>query len=778
MTEHTVVGQNVPRTDSLAKVTGQAKFMSDLFISDPQLLHAKILRSVYPHARILKVDTSEAERLPGVELILTGRQAPNHRQGLRIYDRYIIAKEFVRSRDDPVAAVAARTADIAEEAIGLINVEYEELPAIFDPEQAFGTNPPVVVHPDLRTYQMNEDVKKDLSDVTHMPNVCGRHKIRQGDVEKAFKEADLIIENRYTADRVAHCQMENDCCVAQMDSDGVLTVWTSQRVIYRTRRLLMQALGLPSSRIRVITAYIGGSFGRFPSADYVAALMAMHTNRPVSIKLTREECFKFTPASVPEVVYVKDGVRNDGTIIAREVRIILNAGAYSHLAPRFAATASYGTAGETYNIPNFKIDSYAVYTNELMNCMHRGVCVPQTQWAIENNMNEIANRLNKNPVEFRKKNIYHDGDRNAYGEVVTSLGVEECLDKVTEFIDLDKPLKRLSNGPWRYGKGIAIGSKFVTEGGATAFVKLHPDGLLELRHGSDEVGQGSDTALAQMVAQEFQVSVDRVRVVRGDSDFVPYADGASGSRTTFMVGNAIKLACDDLKRQMFEIAAPKLNVFPTELDAANGQIFLRVKGPQWGLVNFTELYTLGRRDKGGEIFGVGTYSIQATPVNYDTGQSDRVNACYTHQAHTAEVAVNIETGEVKVLKFGSAYNVGRAINPKMCEAQIEGGMAMAISMAFWEQLTMDRGLVLNSNFTDYRIAAAPLIPDNKNIKSMIVEVPHAEGPYGAKGFGESTICGHAPALQAAIHEATGIWLYDMPMTAERILKAIKDHGMT
>ncbi len=777
MAARKAVGQNLTRIDSLAKVTGQARFMSDQFVSDPELLHAKILWSAYPHARLVRVDPSEAERLPGVEFIITGNHAPEHRYGLKIYDRHVIAKDYVRSLDDPVAAVAATSAEIAEEALKLIIVEYEELPAIFDPEEAFGTDPPVVVHPELESYQKTEDITKDLSDVADMPNLCGHFKIRQGDVDTAFREADLIVENRYTSARVAHCQMENDCCTVQMDADGMLTVWTSQRVIYRIRRLLAQALGLDPSKIRVITSYIGGSFGRFPCAEYVAALMAMHTSRRVNIALTREECFKYTPASVPEVVYVKDGVLNDGTIIARQVRIMLNAGSYSHMAPRLTRTASYGSSGDTYNTPNFKLDAYAVYTNELLNCMHRGVCVPQTQWAIENNMNEIAYRLKMDPAEFRKKNIHREGSRNVYGEVVARLGVVECLDKVTGFIKLDPKHWESGHGPWRNGRGLAVGSKFVTGGEATVNIKLHQDGSFELRHGSDEVGQGSDTVLAQMVAEEFGVDLDHIIVVRSDSAAVPYADGASGSRTTFMVGNAIKIACADLKRQVFDFAAPTLGVPPPDLDTVAGRIFPKSKGPQADSIDLREIFSLGLLNAGQELWGTGTYELKSTPLDYDTGQSDRLNACYTHQAHAAEVMVNVETGEVKVPRFASAYNVGRAINPKLCEAQIEGGLAMAIGMAFWEEVVMRRGTVLNPNFTDYRLPTAAMMPTNDNVRSFIIELPSTEGPYGAKGLGEGVVCGHASALRAAIHDATGIWLYDMPMTAERVLEAFKDHGI-
>ena len=773
MAETSVVGKNVIRVDALEKVTGAAKFCSDLMLGVPGVLCGNVLRSPYPHARILKIDTCEAERLTGVEVVVTSKDAPDKKYSQRgkLADRYVLARDVVRYVGEPVTAVAAETPEAAEEALALIKVDYEELPAVFDPEVAVRSDPPAVIHPDLLDYEMEPERAKVLREI-NMPNVNDYYKIREGDVEKGFGEADLIVENRFSVDGATHCQPEPDCCIAQMGVDGFLTVWTSARVIYRIKELLCKIFGLPISKVRIVSPYIGGAFGRYPEMEQIATLLTLKTKKPVRIALTREEVFQFMPYRTPMIMYIKDGVKPDGTIVAREIKVLHTTGAYASvggLMIRYCAWA----ATQTYRLPNFKIDSYNVLTNEVTCTTFRGVGAPQIQWAIESQMDILAEKLNIDPVEIRKRNILNEGERNALGETTHSIGVRECLDKVADFIEWGRPSEQ-EEGYWRRGKGVGIGNHvFAALGTAEgcAHVRIHEDGTAELRHSSDEVGQGCNTALAQMVAEEFGISIGDVRVVRGDSAVTPYDRGASSSRTTFLTGNAVRLACQDAKRQIFELAAPMLKASLAQLEMSDKRIF--VIGQPERAIMVSDLFSGGPLESGGEIVGKGTYVFPSTPIDPETGQGERIHPGYTHGAQAVEVAVNVKTGQVKVIKAASAFDVGYAINPKLCEVQIQGGLAMGIGLTLYEKVQMDKGRVLNPTFRDYKMATAIQMPARENLKGILVETPHRDGPYGAKGVAEAVLVPVAPAIGNAICDAVGVRMYDLPITAERLLSVLK-----
>ncbi len=773
MAELSVVGKSVIRIDALEKVTGAAKYVSDFMVGAPGMLEAKVLTSPYPHARILKVDISKAQRAPGVKVVVTAKDAPRNNQGMVIRDQPLLARDTVRFIGDPVAAVAAETVEAAEEALSLIKVEYEELPAVFDPEEAMKPDTPVIVHPDFEQYKRTGGERgMALGSVSGLgiPNVCAHYKIRKGDIEGGFKEADLIVENRFTAPRVTHGNLETDYCIAQKGSDGSLTMWNLQRPVHRTKSMLCKLFDLPPSKVRVIAPYVGGSFGRHAVIEQICALLALRTDRPVRLILSREEVFSITHSRVPTITYLKDGVKKDGSLVARELKLVCNAGAYSGYMPRGVLSFSQGAVA-TYRIPNFRLDSYGVYTNELPMHTWRGVGAPQLHWAMESQMDIIAEKLGIDPVELRKRNILNEGEKNVIGETTHSIGVRECLDKVAESIEWGKPSEK-DAGPWRRGKGIAAGGRYGQGGAADCVhIKVHEDGTIELRHGSDEVGQGANTVLAQIAAEEFGISIDRVKVVRGDTAIVPFAGGASSSRTTFYSGNATILACQDAKRQIFELAASVLKVFPHELEIADGKVFVK-ELPQRA-IRISDLFLPGPLDKGGEIIGKGTYYHRITPMDPETGQVEKMQGFYMYGAQAIEVAVNVLTGQIKVLRVSSAYDVGQPINPKLCEGQIEGGLAMGIGPALGEELLMDKGRVLNPNFRDYKMLTATQIPSGQNVKSMLVKAPHRDGPYGAKGLGEVTVMPTAPAIGNAIYNAIGIRIYDLPMTLEKILKCLK-----
>ncbi|MFC2040687.1 xanthine dehydrogenase family protein molybdopterin-binding subunit [Chloroflexota bacterium] len=771
MTELSVVGQSVIRLDAFDKVTGAAKFASDFMVGAHGVLEGKVLTSPYPHARILSIDTSEAQKLPDVKIVLTAKDTPEKNLGTDIKDQPLLARDVVRFIGDPVAVVAAETVEAAEKAISLIKVDYEELQPIFDSEEAMRTDSPVILHHDFEQYRRtattNGATIGKISNI-NLPNVCATYKVRKGDVEKAFEEADVVVENRFVAPRIIHAQMEADYCIAQRGSDGTLTLWSSSKVIYRTKYLLADFFSLPLSKIRIVNPYVGGAFGRRPVIEQFCALLALQTHRPVRIVMSREDIFTNTHTAPASVTYIKDGLKKDGSLIAREVKLIINAGAYSTVMPRGILAYSQGAIA-TYRIPNFKMDSFSVYTNNLPTMTCRGVNVPQLQAALEAQWDIISHKLGVDPVELRKRNILNEGEENIIGETTHSIGVRECLDKVSGYIEWGKPSIQDSD-IWRKGKGIAIAGRYGQGGTAdSVHVQVYEDGIIEVRHGADEIGQGTNTVLAQMAAEEFGVTMDKLRVVRGDTAIVPYSEGASASRTTFYSGNATRLACEDAQKQIFALAAPRLGVSPHELKIADSNIFVKLVPEKF--ITISELFSLFPSKRGGEIIGKGVYQHRNTLMDSETGQIERMQAFYMYGANAVEVAVNIRTGEIKILKVGSAWDMGQPINPKLCEGQIEGGLSWGIGMALTEEMKIERGRVLNPNFRDYKIPRADQMPDRACMESFLVMDPHNEGPFGAKGMGEVTLMANN-----AVFNAIGVRLYEFPLTPEKILRHLKDKG--
>jgi CO/xanthine dehydrogenase Mo-binding subunit len=784
MAELVVVGKSVPRVDALEKVTGKARFTVDIKL--PHMLYGKLLRSSYPHARIISIDSSKAEELPGVRAVVTGKDMPARRHGNFIFDQYLPARDVVRFVGEPVAAVAADSLDIAEEALDLIEVQYEELPAIFDAEDAMGTDPPVIIHPDLFNYERTSVLTPHLD--PPRPNVFQHFKIRKGNVEKGFQEADLIMESRFSRPRVQHCQMEPHVAVAQVESDGGLTVWVSTQSIYRCKSELSRMFSITMSKIRVISHYVGGGFGGKGQvrAEPYAVLLAMKTGKPVKVTFTREEVFIGTNTDSSSVVYIKDGVKKDGTLVAREMTIILTGGAYADYTPLVTRNCAFGAVG-TYRIPNFKLDSYGVYVNEPIGGAYRGLGSQHPEWAIECHMDMIAAKLGIDPVEIRKKNILREGDENVVGEITHSIGTRECLEKVAEFIEWGKKPEE-EGGPWRKGKGIAVGNKYsMAPTAVVAIVKVHEDGAVEVRHSAIEIGQGSDTVMAQIAAEELCVPIENVRVVNGDTAITPYDPGPSSSRCTYNTGNAVLLACQDVKRQIVEAAAERLKVPAKDLDFKEGKVFVKGGAEAIAVSDlFRPFGAWGRGflEKGGELLGKATWMQSYAPEDPETGQiapdlarmGQRLVAFYIHGAQASEVAVNVETGQVKILRMGGAFDMGQPINPKMCEGQMEGGQGQGIGGALYEELIMKNGMVVNPTFVDYKIPTIMDVPVGEAVMSSIAPAPHKDGPFGAKGVGEGTLIPTAPAIANAIYNAVGVRIKDLPITREKMLVSLREEA--
>ncbi|MBI2910038.1 MAG: molybdopterin-dependent oxidoreductase [Chloroflexi bacterium] len=781
---YSIVGKNVARLDALEKVTGRAVYAIDLKL--PRTLHGKVLRSPYAHARILRIDTSRAESLPGVKAVITRENTPERRDGVVILDQHILALHVVRYVGEPVAAVAAEAPEVAEEALDLIDVEYEELPAVFDAEEVMGPNPRAVIHPYRASYEQETPLggRPIPFDPRH-PNVFNHFEMHAGDVAKGFREADLVLENRFTKAKVQHCQMEPHTAIAQVDPDGRITVWTGRQGIHRTRGHLAAWLGIPPSQVRVISPYVGGGFGgkEVFAHEFLAVLLAQKTGRPVRISLTREEVFTGTVTDVQSTIWIKDGVRKDGTVVAREIKIILKGGAYADLIPMTVRGCTFAAVG-SYRIPNLKIDSYGVYTNEPAAGPFRGVAVPHVVWAAESQMDILAEKLGMDPVEIRRRNLLCEGDKNAHGEIVHSTAARECLERVAQFIEWGERLQQ-GPGPWRRGKGIAVGNKHgLAPAACSAIVKVNDDGSIEVRHGADEIGQGANTVLAQIAAEEFRIPLENVKVTFGDTAFAPYDLGSTGSKTTYHTGNAVRLACQDAKCQMFELASGKLEVPVSELETSGGRIHL-AGYPDTGIA-IADLFVHDRArgkylPEVGEILGKATWVQPGTPMDPITGQISpelasegrRVNSFYIHGAQAAEVAVNEETGEVKVLRLASAFDMGQPINPKLCEGQMEGGAGMGIGGALYEELVLENGAALNPTLMDYRLPTTTEMPKQDDFDSFIEAAPHKDGPFGAKGLGEGPIAPTSAAIANAVYDAVGVRITDLPITREKVWRALK-----
>jgi len=771
MSDLKTIGKAVTRIDAVEKATGRAKYGIDFKM--PGMLHAKVLRSPHAHASITRLDVSKAEKLFGLRAVLTSEDVPAVPMSPLLGDQLVLYKDHtVRCVGEPIAAVAADSIEIAEEAIRLIKVEYEELPAVFDGLEAFRKAPPVIVHPDLPKYKALTSMPIRLD--PERPNVCQTYRIRKGDVEKGFKEADFIVENRFTTARIQHCQLESHLAVAWFEPDNSLSVVSSSKEPFEIRGKLSELFNLSPSRVRMLQSYIGGEFGgKGPvRAEAIASLLAHKSRMPVRLVYTREEMFAFGANRVPFTVDIKDGVKYDGTLIAREMRLILSIGAYSEHGVLLARRACAGAVG-TYRSEHFKLDSYAVYANLPITGAFRGFGCPEVEWPIEQQMDIIARKLEMDPVKVRERNILSKGERDSTGMVVNSIGVKECMGMVTNWIDWDKRPEQ-EEGPWKKGKGIAIGNKSVMTGSTSVvIVKVWADGIIEVRHSACQVGQGIKTTLAQIAAEEFAVPVECVKVVSGDTAFCPFDFGTVASRSLVHNGNALITACRDAKQQLFEMAAQEIEAEPEDLTISDGKIF--VKGSPDRSMGLHELFNpLGVPLQGGEILGRGPYTSPMQPEDPETGQSERSVFDYSYTANAVEVAVNVDTGEIKLLRSGMACDVGKAINPKIVEGQMEGGIGMGSGVAIHEEAVFDdKGAVVNTGFLDYHINSTLDMPRCSNTKTMIVEAREPEGPFGAKGMGELPLVATAPAIANAVYNAVGVRIKDLPLSKEKVLAEIK-----
>lgn len=764
-----IIGQRVPKLDALDKVIGRATYGHDVRL--PGMLHGRILYSEQPHARVLNVDTSRAEQLSGVTCVLTAADNPGPHFGFG-RDNTPFKGDIVRSLSDEVAGVVARDLDTAAEALDLIEVDYEPLPGVFSPAAALAEGAPLI-HPERGT------------------NVFQTVNYSHGDLAAGEAESDVILEADYRLPYVDHACMETSVVVAQFDKQGRLTLWSTTQIPFLLQRDLAAALGISGGKIRVIQTAIGGSFGRgldMYAFEPIAALMARKAGRPVRLAFSRAEEFIAAPVRQPAEVHLRAGACQDGRLTLRDASVVLDVGAYISWGA-VTSLVMMETAASLYRVPHVRFRTDCIYTNNPTTGAMRGYGNPQSTFFIETMMDRLAEAIGMDPIEFRVLNANLPNSSTPQGLAISSCGLRECLAAVGArgrevkrgrgaFAAPESAPESTATATPTLKRGVGYAATLNVGGGARIYrsdgcgaaVKVDDFGHATLITGATEIGQGSETVLAQIVAETLGVRLDHVSVVNSDTDVKLWDVGVHASRTTFIAGNAAILAALEARAQIFETAAEMLGVTPAELVAREGMV--RVRGDEERVVEVGQVVRRRHFRGGGQVvIGDGWYDPPTDLVDPATYKGN-ISAAYGFGAQMAEVEVDTETGLVRVLRVVCAKDIGRAINPMLVEGQVEGGVQMGLGYALTEELLVEEGRVLNPDFLGYRLLTAADMPE---IETIIVETDDPLGPFGAKGTGEMGTVPTAPAVANAIYDAVGVRLTQLPMTPERVLAALDAH---
>lgn len=770
------IGENKERIDAREKATGAALFADD-FQFGKGLLHARIKRSPHPHALIKSIDVSKARALPGVKAVVTGNDFPGY-IGLYLQDRFIFCRDRVRYVGDPVAGVAAISEEIAERALALIDVEYELLEPVLDPEVGARSDAPLL-HPDLGKYVVAGFIFPQSG-----TNISNHFKIRKGDVDGCWEQCAAIIERSYRIPHIQHVPIETHVAVAKVDGAGQVTLWGSSQSPFAQRNLIAQALGLSQSAIRVIAPYVGGGFGSKAgvSMEALAVAIAMKVpGRPVKLLLTREEEFYTAFVRQGLVAHFKMGCSKDGRLLGMQNTFYWDGGAYTEYGVNVTRAAGYSSTGP-YEVPNVRTDSYCVYTNHPVGGPMRGFGMPEMHAGLEQCIDDLALKVGADPVEFRKLNCLKGGSTLVTGGKMHPTGLPQCIEKVAEAIEWGKRTPASAPNK-RRGKGIALMWKapaMPPNAGSSAWVELAEDAAVNVGVGGQELGQGAFTIAAQMAAAALGVPFETVRVATPvDTRYSPYEWQTVASRLTWSMGNAVVNAARDVRRQVLEVVAEAWDEKPDDLNIVDGVVVSYRSEKEIPLKNLV-IYGLPKPHdqgwRGGPIIGRGSFMPSyVTGLDAQTGQGERAVVHYTTGAQAVELEVDMETGRVEVLKGVSAFDVGRAINPEMVKAQMEGGFVQGLSSALFEELRLKNGFVQNPSLVDYRIATCADIP--QEMQAFIVEVPQDDGPWGARGIGEHSMVPTLPAIANAIHDAIGIRMQGPPFSAEKVYLAMLDAGV-
>ncbi len=765
MTAYACVGQPLPKADGIEKITGRTVYMHDFKL--PGMLHGRIKYADRASARIVSIDTAEAERVPGVRAVITAHNTPEVRFGF-LKDNTALKKDRVRQYRDEIAAVAATTPEAAEEAVGKIRVVYEDLPAVFDPEEALGPDAPLVHGTDPRGKPLKDNRLR-------LP-----WKVEAGDLEQGEAAAVHVVEGEYDVGWVTHCCMGTSGCVAVFDGRDNLTVYSNTQIPSLAKTDFQEALKAMDvrGRVRVVNAAIGGGFGSKLDTyayEYIAILLAHRTRRPVKVEFDREEEFVATSPRQPARIRVRQGCDADGRLTFRHISMVLDNGAYTSWGAT-TPTVMMMPATSLYRVPNVRFEATCVYTNNTYCQAMRGYGTPQVTFAIETNLDELAEKAGLDPYEMRRRNANQPGDTTPQGFEVTTCGHRECLEEVARRLDwAGKRGRGSSDGRKRRGVGMACllhvggGAKIYKSDGCGTLIKVDDQGYVDVFSGSMDIGQGLDTVLRQIVAETLGIGTDRVNVIVGDTDVCPWDVGVHASRSTFVAGNAALGAARMIRDQILSFAE-QLTEAPREiLELRDGQVVCK-EDPSKNMPLEKVLYKAHFAKTGNTMFMASHFYEPDTQLLAGDFKGN-YSGTYTWGCHGVEVEVDTDTGHVEIVRYVAAHDVGRAINPLLLKGQVYGAVLMGIGYALTEEMIFERGRLRNANFRDYKILTAR---DAVPVETVIVETDDPAGPFGAKGIGEPGLVPTAPAIANAIYDAVGVRINTLPMKPEVVLRAVLD----
>jgi CO/xanthine dehydrogenase Mo-binding subunit len=766
------VSKHVSRLDAEEKVTGTVEYTDDLDFED--VWHIGIHRATVPHGHIVDIDTSDAEAMDGVERVVTREDIFELQEkegfspyfGPAIKDQPVLSLEKVHYIGDPVAAVVARDPKTAEEAVDLVDVEYDEVDFCSSVDEALGSDAPIL-HEEFESAHTFPDLEQ-VEDGRNT-NEAFEFNLRHGDADAAIEEADRVFENTYHTPPIQHMSFEPFVTVGRADPGGKLKLWTPNQSPHFVRNELAKMFDVPESKIRVEVPQVGGSYGAklYTKTEPLVALCAYLTGHTVKLRQDIEESFD-TNIRHETKVTLKTGVDEDGNILGRKCDVYYDTGAYAEIGPRITKKSGYTAAGP-YEIPNVSIDSHCVYTNKPPAGAFRGFGVPQLVSAYESQMDDIANELGIDPAEYRRQHGYTEGSIHPTGSSVKSVGLLECLEEVADSMEWDEPLEQPEDPSVERGKGIAIGYKAcITPSSSGAIAVMSGDGSVTVHSSSVEIGQGVRTTLAQVVAEELGIDIDRVTVEDPDTSTSPFDTITAGSRTTFHMGNALINAIEDIRGQLRDIASREWGISPSEVVIEDGDV---INPTDEKKLSLSETVKAEFGDAGGTLVGRGYYTTEGGHHDPETGQSDKPTVFWFFGATGAVVDVDTETGKVDVKELHNAADVGQAIDPERVKGQIQGGATHALGQTLHEEMVFEFGQQTNRQLLDYKVPSFKDMPDE--VENIIVEVEHAEGPFGAKGVGETGSFAVTPAISNAIVDAADTRLERIPYTPERVLRGIE-----
>ncbi|WP_170760828.1 xanthine dehydrogenase family protein molybdopterin-binding subunit [Ruegeria lacuscaerulensis] len=762
-----VVGASVAKLDSREKVVGRSEYIADMY--RPNMVHAAFVGSPHAHARILGYDVSKALGAPGVVAVLTGDDVADGRMGAFIKDEHALAKGKVLYHGEPVAAVAAETEAQARDAARLIEVHYEELPAVLSPEQGLEPDAPIL-HENLQEY-----VK--VFDAGSEGNLAARTVFSEGDADSAWDDCDVIVEGEFTTQPQAHVSMEPCGALAEVDATGRVTLWSANQSVFRVQANVCESLQLPMSKLRSLTPRVGAGFGNKmePHIQPITVALALKCGRPVKMILSREEDFEVVRARHPFRIRMKTGARSDGTLVARECEVLLDCGAFADDSPGVLGYSLLMARGP-YRIEHVKCSGKLVYTNKMRFGAFRGFGNPQVTFAGEQQIDQIAGKLGRDPFDLRRQNICREGDPWFLGQVVESNGLDACLDAVESACDW----KNRDSWPddTSRGLGIAITAHISGLLGTGAIVRVLEDGTVSLNTGATDIGQGSDTVLSQICAETLQIPIEQVVVSSPDTDGSPYNWGTTASRVTYTTGRAVSAASHKVVAQMMQYASEMLDCDKSDLELRFGGR-IGIKGSNTDLT-FGDISGRAHWAEGGPVVGSDTLVFDRN--THDPKRASALGLPFprigvmSFGALATEVEVDHVTGKTSVCRAWTAADVGRAINPQLVEVQLEGGFVQGMGFALCEEMVWDGPRLANPSLMDYKVPTSRDIPDH--IESIIVEAPEPDGPFGAKGAGEICINPVAASIANAVYDATGFRHHHLPLTPERVLNGLLDRDQT